>query len=259
MWLGVFIASNHFLSVGCFRCRWAYRTVWWRTGQVLFTARCVPHQHVRWGLERSTVETLCPVAASDNPVSHRTCPVRSDFAAWHLTCTMHFCSWPLSAGYRCSVGSLDMSGAHRTIWWIIAESALEKSESGQFEWSSACSVRHLQHTRKSFLQTLLSPQTYFFLGLCWTLCTWDKRHLGKLISPHGLWWTSTNKIDYRKWLSQFPFHSPCIGDSWIMAIPTSVGMVCGCGFKDVHDQLIMHAILAFEIFNEYIKEVQVEI
>jgi hypothetical protein len=44
-----------------------------------------------------------------------------------------------------------------------------------------------------------------------------------------------------------------------MAIPTSVGMVCGCGFKDVHDQLIMHVILAFEIFNEYIKEVQGEI
>jgi hypothetical protein len=79
--VGVFIASNHFLAVGCFRCRWAHRIVRWRTRQVLFTVRCVPHQHARWGLERSTVETLCPVAASDSPVSHRTCPVRSDFAA----------------------------------------------------------------------------------------------------------------------------------------------------------------------------------
>jgi hypothetical protein len=31
-------------------------------------------------------------------------------------------------------------------------------------------------------------------------------NLGKLVSPRGLWWTSNTKIDYRKWLSPFPFH-----------------------------------------------------
>jgi hypothetical protein len=97
---GVFIASNHFLVVGYFCCRWTHRTVWWYIGQVLFTIRCVPRQHARWGLERSTVGTPCPVAAPDSPV-------RSDFASWHLICTVHFCSRPLSAGYRCPIGSPD--------------------------------------------------------------------------------------------------------------------------------------------------------
>jgi hypothetical protein len=68
---GVFIASNHFLAVGCFCWRWAHRTVRWRTGQVLFTVRCAPRQHARWGLERWTVEVVCPVVAPDSPVPHR--------------------------------------------------------------------------------------------------------------------------------------------------------------------------------------------
>jgi hypothetical protein len=45
-----------------------------------------------------------------------------------------------------------------------------------------------------------SPQLNFFLSLCWTLCTWDKCHLSKLVSPRGLWWTSNTKINYRKCL-----------------------------------------------------------
>jgi hypothetical protein len=48
-------------------------------------------------------------------------PVCSDFAA--LTsdfCTMHN-SRPLRAVDRCSIGSSDMSGTHRTVRWIIAE------------------------------------------------------------------------------------------------------------------------------------------
>jgi hypothetical protein len=81
---GLFIASNHFLVVGCFCWRWAHRTVRWRTRHVLFTIQCAPRQHARWGLERSTVGTLCPLAAPDCLVAHQTCPVRSDFATWHL-------------------------------------------------------------------------------------------------------------------------------------------------------------------------------
>jgi hypothetical protein len=44
----------------------------------------------RWGLEWLTIGVLCPVVAPDSPVPHRTCRVRSDFTAWHLTlhCTL---------------------------------------------------------------------------------------------------------------------------------------------------------------------------
>jgi hypothetical protein len=68
-----------------------------------------------------------------------------------------------------------------------------------------CLVRHWQRQYLSLLQTLLYSQLTFFVGLCWTLCTWDQWQLGKLVSPRGLWWTSNTKIDYRKWLSSFPF------------------------------------------------------
>jgi hypothetical protein len=62
--------------------------------------------------------------------------------------TMLFYSRPLAPGYYCSVGRPDMSGAHRTVRWIIAERALKKPESGEFVWCLAwctghCLVRHL--------------------------------------------------------------------------------------------------------------------
>jgi hypothetical protein len=68
-----------------------YRIVRWRTGQSLFTVRCVPHQHARWGLERVDCSNPCPVAAPDNSVLHRTCPVTSDFAALTSVRTVHHC------------------------------------------------------------------------------------------------------------------------------------------------------------------------
>jgi hypothetical protein len=87
---GVFIASNHFLVVGCFCCRWAHRTVRWCTRQGI--VHCLVHaiSAHRWGLEWLTIGVLCPVVAPDSPVPYRTCPVRSDFTAWHLTlhCTL---------------------------------------------------------------------------------------------------------------------------------------------------------------------------
>jgi hypothetical protein len=118
-WLGVFIASNHFLAIGRLCCRRAHRTVRWCTGQG--TVHCsVPATSAdRWGLERLIIEVFCRLAAPDSSVAHRTCSVRSDFAA--LTsdfCTVRFycsCSRPLSAGDRCSVGSPDMSSVHRTV------------------------------------------------------------------------------------------------------------------------------------------------
>jgi hypothetical protein len=126
-WLGVFIASNHFLAVGWLCCRWAHRTVRWCTGQTLFTVQCVPHQRACWSLELLIVGILCPFAAPDGPVAHQTCPVTSDFdaltSAWHCSSLFTFAVDRWRARSRCSTGSPDMSGAHRTVRWIIAERA----------------------------------------------------------------------------------------------------------------------------------------
>jgi hypothetical protein len=74
----VFIASNHFLAIGCFCCRWAHRTVRWCTGQGIVHCLVRAMSAHRWGLELLTFEVLCPVVAPDSPVAHRTCPIRSD-------------------------------------------------------------------------------------------------------------------------------------------------------------------------------------
>jgi hypothetical protein len=77
------------------------------------------HVNYSLGLERLTIGVLCLLATPDSPVAHQTCPVRSDFAA--LTsdfCTMRFLLFTQStvgAVDRCSTGSLDMSGVHRTV------------------------------------------------------------------------------------------------------------------------------------------------
>jgi hypothetical protein len=139
----------------------------------------------------------------------------SDFLLWLLTCTVPFCSRPLAPGYRCSIGSPDSlvnySGARprETREWVV--------------WVELCLVCATCSTLLSLLlQICLSPQLNFFLGLCWTLCIWDKRHLGKLVRPRGLWWTSTTKIDYRKWLSPFPFQSPPFW--WLMPTQTKANI-----------------------------------
>jgi hypothetical protein len=66
-------------------------------------------------------------------------------AFWLCSLTFDFCTCAFSVhavdrwalGYRCSVGSLDKPGAHRTVRQIIAERSLEKTESGLLEWCSA--------------------------------------------------------------------------------------------------------------------------
>jgi hypothetical protein len=206
-WLGVFIASNHFLAV-CWLCwRWAHQTVWWRTGQSLFTVWCAPRQRARWGLELVDRWNPCPVAAPDSLVQHQTCPVTSDFCA--LTSVAH-CSlmFTFAVDHWCRLAVAPL--AHRTLRWIIAEWAHRIPESGMFAWSRAwctgqCPARHLAVHSHILLQIWLCPQLNFFLGLCWTLSTSDERYLDKLVSLSGLCWTSTTKIDYRKWLSPFPF------------------------------------------------------
>jgi hypothetical protein len=102
---------------------------------------------------------LLVMGTPDSPMAHRTgtihCPVRAALAhplgfggvdRWNplfssgtrqsgafwlrrltsacalFAFTVH-CSRPLASGYHCSVGSPNMSDAHRIVWWIIVESA----------------------------------------------------------------------------------------------------------------------------------------
>ena len=111
-WLEGIYSPNHYSS----RC-WR-----WRTGQDTVQCPVRATSAARWGLERLTVEALCPVAAPDSPVAHRTCPVRSDFAALtsDSSTVCFYCSRSrlLSAGDHCSIGS------------IIVEWLPERPESG---------------------------------------------------------------------------------------------------------------------------------
>jgi hypothetical protein len=107
-WLGVFIASNHFLAVGCLCCRRAHRTIRWRTRHGTFHCLVPATSADRLGLERLTIEVLCPLAAPDSPV-------RSDFAVLtSALCTVHR-SRQFGIVDHCSVGSPDMFDAHRTV------------------------------------------------------------------------------------------------------------------------------------------------
>jgi hypothetical protein len=134
---------------------------------------------------------------------------------WLLPHTVHHCSllqsiinaqWPLlhwfTGHVRCTPNSpVNYSGVrpeNSREWPVRLRAGLVHRTMSDAPWQDtliSCSK-------------FVSPQLNFFLGLCWTLCTWDKRHLGRLVSPRGLWWTSTTKIDYMKWLSPFPFQSP---------------------------------------------------
>jgi hypothetical protein len=145
----------------------------------------------------------------------------------HQTTTVYFCSRPLTRSDRCFAGSPNMSGAYRTVRWIIAERAQWFPESGLFVCSRAwctgqCPVRHLAAHSHVLLQIWLCPQLNFFLDLCWTLCTWYNWHLDKLVNPRGLCWASTTKIDYKKWLGPFPFQSPHFW--WLMPTLTKANI-----------------------------------
>jgi hypothetical protein len=236
---GVFIASNHFLAVGWLCCRRAHRTVQWCTGHgtVHCPVRATSANH--WGLELLTIEVLCPDAASDSPVAHRTvwCVLTLQF--WLLTsdfCTVH-CS---------SVSAVDRWWSWPLLRWLTGQSggtpnspvnfsgvALRRPESGQYARAIAkgtgqCLVHTWQCPMRHWLcQFFYAPnfieflQLFLFVCLCWTLCTWEKYQLGKLVSPYGLWWTSNTKIDYRKCWGHFPFNLPLFGD-WFQHKPKKI-------------------------------------
>jgi hypothetical protein len=140
---GIYI-PNHYSS-RC--CRWAHRTVWWCTGHGTIHCPMRAMSADYRGLERLTVEVLCPLAAPDSPV-------RSDFAV--LTSTLF--TVPPSAQSavgevdRCSVGSSDSPVNFSGV-------ALRKPESNQFTRclglsTGQCTVRHWLHLYLFLLQTL---------------------------------------------------------------------------------------------------------
>jgi hypothetical protein len=211
--VGGIYSPNHYSSR---YCRWAHRIVRWCTGHsaVQYPVRAMSADH--WGLDRLTVEVLCPLAAPDSPMAHRTIRWHtgqsdafwlgsSDFRLLHCSLFLRQRSRPLA---NLIVAPL----AHRTVRWFLVELLWENpraaSSWGASTWAPDSVRCSTGCTDTCFCSKLCRvPQLIFFVGLCWTLCTWDKWQLGKLVNPRGLWWTSNTKIDYRKCLSPFPFHS----------------------------------------------------
>jgi hypothetical protein len=131
--VGGIYSPNHY-SNRC--CRWAHRTVQWCTGHG--TVHCPVHATSadRWGLERLFVEVLCPLAAPDSPVAHRTVRCVLTLQFWLLTSaltTIH-CSPELTIGRSWPL--LHWLTGH--VWCTLdspvnySEETLEKPESGQF-------------------------------------------------------------------------------------------------------------------------------
>jgi hypothetical protein len=88
---GVFIASNHFLAVGCFCWRRAHRTVRWRTGHTLFTIRCATSARPLGFWSGRPLEPLscsCTEQSGATP-GHVRWPLTS--LLWLLCGTIHHC------------------------------------------------------------------------------------------------------------------------------------------------------------------------
>jgi hypothetical protein len=165
----------------------------------LFTVRCVPRQlTIGFGaVDRWSPLSSCGTEQSGGWLCS------SDF--WLLLCPLFTVdhSRPLGAIDRCSVGSPDSLVAHRIVWWILVEWLWENPRAASSRGASAWAPDSVRCATSCTYTCLCSklcrvPQLTFLVGLCWTLYTWYKWKLGKLVSPRGLWWTSNTKIDYRK-------------------------------------------------------------
>jgi hypothetical protein len=140
-------SPNHYSS----RCCWCtQRTVRWYTGHGTVHCPVRTMSADRWGLERLTVEVLCPLAALNSLVRSDFTVLTSDF------CTVH-CSSRWLTGY--SGGTPDSPA-------IFSGVALRKLESDQFarclglgtgqcpEHTEQSLVRHWLHQYLFLLQTL---------------------------------------------------------------------------------------------------------
>jgi hypothetical protein len=115
-WLGVFIASNHFLAIGWHCCRWSHRTVWWCTRHTIVNCPVSATSDDRWGLELLTVEVLCSLTAPDSPVAHRTvrCNLTLQSVFWLLSVRLLH-SRPLAKLIAAAL-------SHRIVRWCTGQS-----------------------------------------------------------------------------------------------------------------------------------------
>jgi hypothetical protein len=123
--------------------------------------------HVSTPLGFGAVDRWSPLSCSFTGQSGATPDMSGAFWLHSLTSEFALYTFAVDRWAQVTVAPLD----HRTcpvhtghVRWIIAERALVKPESAQFEWSSAwgtghCPVRHLQHTLKSLVQILFEPPT----------------------------------------------------------------------------------------------------
>jgi hypothetical protein len=198
--VGGIYSPNHYSS--CY-WRWAHRKVRWctRHGTVHCPVRAMLADC--WGLEWLTVEVLCPLAAPDSPVRSDLAVLTSDFCTVHCSLVSAVDRW-----VHLTVAPL----AHRIVWWIIVEWLSENPRATSSRGASAWAPDNVRCATAApilvFAPNFVEfPNSFSLLVYCWTLCTWDKWQLDKLVSLHGLWWTSNTKINYRKCLRPFPFRS----------------------------------------------------
>jgi hypothetical protein len=160
-------------------------------------------------------------------------PLKSFVLLRHQTvrCVLTLQFWLLTSALftlHPSEQSIVVPLAHRTVRWFLAEWLWENPRAASSRGALAWAPDRVRCATSCTIYCICSkfcrvPQLTFFVGLCWTLCTWGKWQLGKLVSLYGLWWTSNTKIDYRKCLSSFPFHLViCLSHMMVLTICTNL-------------------------------------
>jgi hypothetical protein len=163
--VGGIYSPNHYSSC----CRWHIGQSGGAPDMTLFIVQCMPHQ--------------LPVGVWSSWPLNSFVLLRHQTVRWHTGQSgafwlrssdfwlLHYALSLFIAVDRCSVGSPDMSGAHRTVRWIIAERLWEKTRERPVRGclglgTGQCPVHYWQHQRLSLLLTLLSSPTQF---LCWLM------------------------------------------------------------------------------------------
>jgi hypothetical protein len=228
-WLGVFIAPTTILAIGWLLCPWAHWTVPWCTehSTVHCPVRAKSTDH--WVLERLTIEVVYPFDAPDSLVAHQTvrCDLSSQTVFWLLTLQTARIVAQLTVGWSwlLHVVSPFSPVAHQTVRWFLVDERWENPRAASSRSDTARApntVRCATGCSKSVCSKLVELSRGHFLCICiWTICTWEKYQLGKLVSPHGLCWTSNTQIDYRKCWGHFPFSLPFFGD-WCQHKPKQI-------------------------------------
>jgi hypothetical protein len=180
-----------------------------RTLYCSLSSECHVNRLLRFGaIDRWSLLSSCSIGQSGATCRHN-CLLTSGTA----DCA---CSRPLDEVDRCSIVSPDSTAVHRTVSWILVYELWENprvaSSRGAPSWASDSVQCPTGCTSSVLLQSCRIPPSHFLCMFMWTLCTWEKYPLGKLVSPYGLRWMSNTKIDYRKCWCHFPFNLPLFGD-----------------------------------------------